>query len=72
MSEVAPEELLRAASTACEAAIRAGAEFADAFVERGETTAVAPARRILASSAPSWALATLRRLGLSIWALMTT
>jgi len=49
VSEVAPEDLLRAASTACEAALRAGAEFADAFVERGQTTAVAVEKNAIKS-----------------------
>ena len=49
MSEAAQDELLKIAHIACEAALRAGAEFADASVERGRTMSVAVEKNAIKS-----------------------
>jgi len=50
VEEVDVEELLKVAEIACDAAMRAGAEFADGAVEVGETRAVAVEKNAIKSS----------------------
>jgi PmbA protein len=55
------DDLLKIADIACEAAIRAGADFADASVERGRGLSVAVERNAIESSdARSWASISVR------------
>ncbi len=55
------DELLRIAEIACEAAIRAGAEFADAAAERGEARSIAVERNAIKSSdARRWGAVSVR------------
>ena len=50
MSATGTADLLRLAEIACEAAIRAGAEFADAAAEHGESTSVSVEKNAIKSS----------------------
>lgn len=50
MTQAGPEDLLAIADAACRAAMRAGADFADASVERGRSMSVAVEKNALKSS----------------------
>ncbi|NIQ98876.1 MAG: hypothetical protein GTN78_01540, partial [Gemmatimonadales bacterium] len=50
MSEAAMEDLLTVAESACEAALKAGAESADAFVERSRELSVSVEKNAIRSS----------------------
>jgi len=55
------EDLLRAAEMACQAAIRAGADFADAAAERGQTLSISVERNAIKSSdARRWGAVSVR------------
>ncbi|MDH4179883.1 MAG: metallopeptidase TldD-related protein, partial [Armatimonadota bacterium] len=50
MSQAGTDDLLRVAEIACEAAIKAGAEFADAFAERGRDLSVSVEKNAIGST----------------------
>jgi len=50
MSQARTDDLLRVAEIACEAAIKAGAEFADAFAERGRDLSVSVEKNAIGST----------------------
>ena len=50
MSRAGTDDLLRVAEIACEAAIKAGAEFADAFAERGRDLSVSVEKNAIGST----------------------
>jgi PmbA protein len=61
VSPVALEDLLKLAHAACEAALRAGADFADASVERGRSMSVAAEQNAIKSSdTRAWASISVR------------
>lgn len=61
MSTSAMEDLLKAAEVACEAAIRAGADCADAAAERGQTRSISVERNAIKSSdARRWGAVSVR------------
>jgi len=50
MTQAAPDDLLKVAEIACDAAVKAGAEFADALAERGRDLSVSVEKNAIAST----------------------